>query len=603
MVLFLFLALISLCSAAFLDINNDLILRDVSRGIDLTTNLARYKSTITLNNSGSKPASFFYVCIEKNQQKNLASITATTTKGEKLSVKLVSDVAKGFDDFVFYRVTLAESLKAQQTIKFIVRQLFADVQQPHPASITQSEPQLVRFTDNVYFPTPYHVLSQKTGVKLATSSVESYSQVEPTSRKGQWVNYGPYSDIKPGTKSTFNVHFENNSPFIKATSAFKEVEISHWGNAAVEAKHQLVHAGARLKGSFSRLDYQRNPGAAKSAVRSLRQTLPLGAHDIYYRDEIGNISTSAVTFTSDAVQLQLVPRYVLFGGWKAAFCTGYNVPLQNVLSRDVSDPDLYMLNITFGTVWKQPVVVDEFELRVVLPEGAEDIQFHSPFDVDSSAFSQRFTYLDTSGRPVLRVTKAKVVKEHAQYVQITYKFAQKQMLHEPLLLIGFFFTLCLAVIAYGRIDLSLASASGHADAHQATRLGECMARFRDVLERRDRLHAAAEEAIAKLAKTRSKSQFDSEKAAVQDGLDECTRDAMRLAAELETLEPRRGAIARQIDAVERKRQAVHLKIMQLEAGARQSGSDPDHDKQRSALDAEYHEADEQVARLAQHLLE
>ena len=52
------------------------------------------------------------------------------------------------------------------------------------------------------------------------------------------------------------------------------------------------------------------------------------AHDIYYRDEIGNISTSAVTFTSDAVQLQLVPRYVLFGGWKAAFCTGYNVPLQ-----------------------------------------------------------------------------------------------------------------------------------------------------------------------------------------------------------------------------------------------------------------------------------
>ena len=70
-----------------------------------------------------------------------------------------------------------------------------------------------------------------------------------------------------------------------------------------------------MKGSFSRLDYQRNPGAAKSAVRSLRQTLPLGyhielvfyihliiykheigrimcvysAHDIYYRDEIGNV--------------------------------------------------------------------------------------------------------------------------------------------------------------------------------------------------------------------------------------------------------------------------------------------------------------------------
>lgn len=30
---------------------------------------------------------------------DLASITATTTKGEKLSVKLVSDVAKGFDEY------------------------------------------------------------------------------------------------------------------------------------------------------------------------------------------------------------------------------------------------------------------------------------------------------------------------------------------------------------------------------------------------------------------------------------------------------------------------------------------------------------------------
>jgi hypothetical protein len=40
--------------AADIEINNDLIFREVSRGIDLTTNLARHKVSITINNAGSK---------------------------------------------------------------------------------------------------------------------------------------------------------------------------------------------------------------------------------------------------------------------------------------------------------------------------------------------------------------------------------------------------------------------------------------------------------------------------------------------------------------------------------------------------------------------
>lgn len=54
--------------------------------------------------------------------------------------------------------------------------------------------------------------------------------------------------------------------------------------------------------------------------------LPAAATDVYYRDEIGNISTSHMRVLSDSVELDLRPRFPLFGGWKTHYVLGYNVP-------------------------------------------------------------------------------------------------------------------------------------------------------------------------------------------------------------------------------------------------------------------------------------
>ena len=60
---------------------------------------------------------------------------------------------------------------------------------------------------------------------------------------------------------------------------------------------------------------------------SLLQTiLPASARDVYYRDEIGNISTSNLREIEDSVELELKPRFPLFGGWKTHYLMGYNVP-------------------------------------------------------------------------------------------------------------------------------------------------------------------------------------------------------------------------------------------------------------------------------------
>ena len=66
--------------------------------------------------------------------------------------------------------------------------------------------------------------------------------------------------------------------------------------------------GAALKGSFSRYDFQRNPNSGPNAVKGFTTLLPAAARDIYYRDEIGNISTSNVRDDDDYVSFELKPR-------------------------------------------------------------------------------------------------------------------------------------------------------------------------------------------------------------------------------------------------------------------------------------------------------
>ena len=132
------------------------------------------------------------------------------------------------------------------------------------------------------------------------------------------------------------VHFENNNPFLSVNNLVRTIEVSHWGNIAVEETIDLYHAGAKLKGPFSRFDYMRKQGGS-SSVKSFKTLLPSAAADVYYRDEIGNISTSNLRLPgkknrdTDPVELELRPRFPLFGGWKTHYTVGYNVPVYQYL--------------------------------------------------------------------------------------------------------------------------------------------------------------------------------------------------------------------------------------------------------------------------------
>lgn len=99
----------------------------------------------------------------------------------------------------------------------------------------------------------------------------------------------------------------------------------------------------------------------------MQTILPASAKDVYYRDEIGNISTSNLKEQDDSVELELRPRFPLFGGWKTHYYIGYNVPTYQYLWHK---GDQFVLKMRFLDHVFDDQIVDDLTVRIILPEGA-----------------------------------------------------------------------------------------------------------------------------------------------------------------------------------------------------------------------------------------
>jgi len=101
------------------------------------------------------------------------------------------------------------------------------------------------------------------------------------------------------------------------------------------------------------------------------------------------------------------------------------------------------------------MIVEKATLKIILPEGARDIQFKAPFDVHRKSNQLHFTYLDTTGRPVVVAEKVNLVENHIQEFELHYTYQKVLMLQEPLLVVLAFYLLFLLVIIYVRLDFAI----------------------------------------------------------------------------------------------------------------------------------------------------
>uniref|UniRef100_A0A453J2G8 Dolichyl-diphosphooligosaccharide--protein glycosyltransferase subunit 1 n=2 Tax=Aegilops tauschii subsp. strangulata TaxID=200361 RepID=A0A453J2G8_AEGTS len=290
----------------------DLVVSRADRKVDLTSHIVRVLTSLKVENAGSEPVSKVLLAFPNIQAKNLAAIRAFGTEGKVkgLSSVLPIEVVEPSGvppELTFFSASLHKPLQKGKILHLDVLTVFTHFLQPFPEEITQADSQLVVFQDSSHYLSPYPVKVQTLSIRLPGGRVESYTKYGNTKLVDSELKYGPYEDVPPFSYNPIIVHFENNNPFAVAKELIREIEISHWGNVQITEHYNIVHGGARLKGEFSRLDYQSRPYArGVSSFRHLIARLPARAHSIYYRDEIGNISTSHLWSDSKKVLLLFI---------------------------------------------------------------------------------------------------------------------------------------------------------------------------------------------------------------------------------------------------------------------------------------------------------
>lgn len=401
----------------------------------------------------------YYFCLALRA--SVVTSPAAQTDALTLAIQLPSELSKG------------------KTIDIDVEVVLTHYLTPFPSEILQKEKQLVKYLGSHYLYSPYKVNRQTTKVLTGSKNIESYTKLKPSSQSDSSITLGPYENVAPASISDFTVHYENNSPFLTVTNLHRTIEVSHWGNIAVEEKLEIVHTGARLKGSFSRFDYQREPNSGINSIKAFKTILPAAARDVYYRDDIGNISTSNMWAKHDSVELTLRPRFPLFGGWKTRYVVGYNVPSYEYLYNEGSEFTLKMrlLDHVFDTM-----IVDNLVTEIILPEGSSNIKVKTPYDVKELPRSLHFTYLDVTGRPVITLEGRNLVENHIQDVTVDYNFPKIYMLREPFLIVAGFLVLFLTVLVYVRLDFSI-SAGGKGQKGQGSGSGVHQAVVESVLKK------------------------------------------------------------------------------------------------------------------------
>ncbi|MCL7044242.1 hypothetical protein MKW94_002497 [Papaver nudicaule] len=441
---------------------SELILSKVERKIDLTSQIVRISSSLKVENAGPNVVSEVLLAFPDFQVKKMAHMAVSLVEGKGKSkgssINLPAQVVHpdGMPPaLTLYSVSLPRGLSKGESLTLDVFTVYTHSLQPFPEEITQADIQLVVYQDSAYFLSPYEVKFQSLNVKLPSSRVESFTKLEKSKLVESELKYGPYEGLPPFSYSPVVVHYENNRPFAVAQELVREIEISHWGNVQVTEHYKIAHGGALNKGGFSRLDYQARPQVrGVSSFRRLIAKLPRGAHSIYYRDEIGNISTSHVWGDSKKTVLEIEPRFPIFGGWRTAFTIGYGLPLEDFLF--VSEGKRF-LNFSYGSPMED-LVVDNLILKVVLPEGSKDISVSVPFGVKQQE-EVKYSNLDIVGRPVVLLEKTNVVPEHNQYFQVYYRFNSLSLLMEPLMLICGFLFFFITCIAYMHADFSISKSS------------------------------------------------------------------------------------------------------------------------------------------------
>ncbi|CAL1700943.1 unnamed protein product [Somion occarium] len=389
----------------------------------------------------------------------------------------------GYDpktDIHYYAVELSKALKANASTNLVVETVQTHATYPWPEEAGQKDGQSLKYETDLLVLSPYVTSVQRTKIRSPSPQVHSYTKPEgleaftledPVTKSGSTLTYGPYKNIPQSTTEDFvqerqqhvTIHYSCDYPVIEVTKLTRTAEISHWGaNLNIQDNVHLHNGGPRLKGHFSRLEHQSSAYFGRQPphiIPGLTLHLPAGIHDVYYYDLIGNVSTSHLRTAPSVPKgsqnnqfsvLELKPRYPILGGWNYSFTLGWDTPLGDSAGWD-KESGKYVVGVPVMTTIPG-TVVDVAEVKIILPEGATDLEFFPPFPAAMNELSTHVIYLDTIGRPTITLHYNQLTDQHAGVIYVTYKVPFSAHLKKPLAVATAFLGTFVLAFAWKRID-------------------------------------------------------------------------------------------------------------------------------------------------------
>ncbi|KAL8930759.1 MAG: hypothetical protein Q9208_000300 [Pyrenodesmia sp. 3 TL-2023] len=440
--------------------NNNLL-----RNTNLEKGYVRETVNIVIENIDEAPQDQYYIPFSADVIDKVGGLEAKDKKNPGPLFKTEVAEYDPYSPTQFFRITLPQPLPPKAQLTLSITYHILSTLAPLPFKINQQDKQYLLYTFSTYTPSAYPTLKQKTKLKLPTTDVPDAIGGSPE-RQGSTFTYGPYNDPVPaGALEPASVRYEFTRPLIHATLLERDLEVSHWGgNLAFEERYWLTNQGAHLKENFNRVQWAAtqyyNPPS--SALRSLNVPLKVGSLNPYFTDDIGNVSTSRFRSNKKEANLELKPRYPVFGGWKYSFRIGWDADLSQFL-RQVKTPEgSHVLKVPFieGPKMGEGVSYGKVEVRVILPEGARNVKFETEVPLVAAEEMVHRTYMDTVGRTTLKLTAMNMVDEaRDKPVIVTYDYPFSAAFRKPITI----FLGVLAVFAtawgIGRLDVSIGKES------------------------------------------------------------------------------------------------------------------------------------------------
>ncbi|KAI4173282.1 MAG: hypothetical protein LQ343_002993 [Gyalolechia ehrenbergii] len=431
------------------------------RNINIEKGYVRETVNVVIENTDSKPQHEYYIPFSADVIDKVGGLEARDKKNPGPAFKTEVAEYDPYSPTQFFRITLPQPLPPKSQLTLSISYHILSTLTPLPSKIAQQDKQYLLYTFSIYTPSAYPTLKQKTKLKLPTTDIPDVIGGSPD-RQGSTFTYGPYNDpIPAGALEPASVRYEFTRPLIHATLLERDIEISHWGgNLASEERYWLTNRGARLSENFNRVQWATaqyyNPPT--SALRSLNVPLKPGSLNPYFTDDIGNVSTSRFRSNRKEANLELKPRYPVFGGWKYSFRIGWDADLRSFLRVLKTPEGGHVLKVPFleGPKMGEGISYGKVEVRVILPEGARNVRFETEVPLVGVEEMVHRTFMDTVGRTTLKLTAMNVVDEtRDKPLIVTYDYPFSAAFRKPITIFLGVMAVFVTAWGIGRLDVSI----------------------------------------------------------------------------------------------------------------------------------------------------